>query len=269
MKNSLKPLLWITVPLALLGGVIYSQSRSGPAEPITGVDSVAAPVPPIPNGGPTEPRSHLVVLLDASASFHTADQTSQLRAAIPLVNRLVATFQENDYWPGPTRILIGTIRSASLNQAPLCDLLTSATESPFAVADTAGSRQEVEKCTEKLADIPVEPYTDISGSLFYASLVLHGIEHAPRGVLLVTDLAEDQPEGHTAATPDLRGLCVGSVIVIGPKDPARQTPSVLSSRISDWDKRIRGWGAKGFSYWHRDGVQPSALGTFYRDCGRR
>jgi hypothetical protein len=265
----LKPILWITLPLAVLGTVIYSQSRGGPGAPVTRPDSAVSQVVPLVNPTTSEPRSHLVVLLDASASFHTNDTTSQLRAAIPLLKRLATTFQDDDYWPGPTRILVGTIRSASLNQAPLCDLQTAVTGSPFEVADTAKSRIAVEECTQRLIGVPVEPYTDISGSLYYASLVLHGITNAPLGVLLVTDLAEDEPEGHVAAKPDLRGLCVGSVIVIGPKDPAKQDPSALSSRLGEWDERIRGWGAKGFTYWHRDGVQPSALGTFYRDCGRR
>lgn len=263
MKEAFKPLAWAIIPLAVIAIALLSKEGSVPGEQRSRSDTIEADTPDLPP--PLHNRqtiaSQVFFLFDASGSFHRGDEGA-LSRSIPLLRKTVEHWGRQPFL-SPTRVLVGTIGSLSLQQQPICDFQVYS-RGPFDPPDAASLATHTTQCEKRLQNLPTEPNTDITGALQYASVVFRSRREIPRAVVLVTDLLEDLPAGHQVAEPDLSGMCVSVVLEFGSTDPGN--PEAVDARLAEWESRTARYGANGYEYWHRVGYDPSELTEFLLDC---
>jgi hypothetical protein len=269
LKTGLHKPIGLIAGLALLFILVVRPDRQGSRsrvlEPDAGRDTGRAHAPGPGTARQEEPVGHFFYLFDVSQSIHTGRSGDLLAEAIPLLGRSIRGLKQLEE-VSPQRHRVGTIGALSLNQRPLCTI-DIPRPTLFAPLDTSAVSRSIDACEASLRKVSPESKTDISGALKYAALALESSQRAMRGVILVSDLEEDLPEGNEPGVADLTGICVAVYSVITPK--TSRTPTLLDRLQQDWKSRMRGWGVKGSFYRTVDAFSAQDLRDFFRRCERQ
>ena len=242
-----------------------ASSASAPAASAASMDTVPAASPKLapPSGESDPPVGEFYYLVDVSASTKDANGQSPFEEGVALLQPIFSAIRDVKEL-SPQRHRVATIGALSLSAAPKCDIyvapqtLFSADSSPLLATRTMLA------CEREFRRITPEQHTDISGALVNAGLSLQGQRKAMRGIVLISDLDEDNAPGTVAGRPDLRGMCVGIYTLVTPA--TARDPSLLAARGKEWNARLREWGARDVYVANARGFDAADLKKFFRSC---
>ena len=222
-----------------------------------------SPILPAPAGESEPPVGEFYYLVDISASTKDVGEGSAFMEGIALLQPIFASLREMKEL-SPQRHRVATIGAMSLRPAPRCDIYVAA-QTLFSADDNAArATGAMSACERDFRQLRPEQYTDISGALVNAGLSLQGRRKAMRGVLLITDLDEDTQPGTVPGRPDLRGMCVAIFTLVTPG--SARDPRLLTERSSEWNGKLRGWGARNVYAVNARGFDATDLRTFFQSC---
>ena len=225
--------------------------------------SAGSPNLPAPAGQADPPVGEFYYLVDISASTKDVGAGSAFMEGIALLQPIFGSLREMKEL-SPQRHRVATIGAMSLQPAPRCDIYVAAQTLFSADDNTTLATRAMSACERDFRALEPERHTDISGALVNAGLSLQGRRRAIRGVVLITDLDEDTQPGTVPGRPDLRGMCVAIFTLVTPA--SARDPRLLTERGSEWNGKLRGWGAKNVYVVNARGFDATDLRTFFQSC---
>jgi hypothetical protein len=208
-----------------------------------------------------------VVLLDASLTFNSREQTS------PFAN---ATSKLTDVLSGllkmhakPHRIVVGTMGALDVPRVPVCDMTAPRGSLFTRTCSEAQVRASIHACSARAASHEGERTTDISGAVVYAATLLQSRASLTNTLLVFSDFEEDLGRRHAPRTdlrlPDLSSTCV--VLYYDFKGGEGTAVSASNARARVWGERLRKEAsAKGVLVQASNSLSLAELTQFLDDC---
>ena len=269
--------MWVLVTIGIVASVAIlvtlpprhpgarSSSAGAPVAPAVNADSIPAASPKLapPPGESDPPVGEFYYLVDVSASTKVENGPSAFEEGVALLQPIFGAIRDVKEL-APQRHRVATIGALSLSAAPKCDIYVAPQTLFSADSNPMLATRTMLACEREFRQLTPEQHTDISGALVNAGLSLQGQRKAMRGILLISDLDEDNAPGTVAGRPDLRGMCVAIYTLVTPQ--TARDPSLLAARGKEWNAKLREWGAHDVYVANARGFDSADLKKFFRSC---